>query len=400
MPATIYNYADTGAPVLTVSSSTDYSFIDVLKATLVTGYGSKSGAGWEVVNEAAGDLVLRQGASGSSPRRVVRVQATPAPSDRVYFSYEITTGEDWVNANVTGIMGKFRFHFTPIAGSSSPLTAYRSTNLPWYVVADARTVIFSAGYEYSLVAGSVNLETDAKQSFYIGDYESYFENNLNNQCCPNMGTAVSHLNRRCGAAHGLFTQAAYMAQDDTYADGAGILDLAPYYTHFGDAIGVGAGASCFLMPPSSWAGSYLEIDASGASVVNIKSLLAVNNSTSYTAKCPNKIFVQPIYLIQINSEKISELRSTTVLYKPNCSVVGRLKFVYGVLNYARDFVDGQTFLGADLYASRQFTILKVASTVITPAASTLIFSHYTRHDVTSEMLLYKNHVALAVSTDE
>lgn len=62
--ARIYHRDQAGAPELTYSTSAQdgfNAFKAILKACLVNGYGAVPAAGWELINEGTGFLVLRNG---------------------------------------------------------------------------------------------------------------------------------------------------------------------------------------------------------------------------------------------------------------------------------------------------------------------------------------------------
>ncbi|WP_445945935.1 hypothetical protein [Shewanella sp.] len=67
LPVTVYRWDDAGAPQLTKGIKPS-EFIDVLKKCLVTGYGSKAGAGWSVAFEDAPNqqIVFRNSTSQAS----------------------------------------------------------------------------------------------------------------------------------------------------------------------------------------------------------------------------------------------------------------------------------------------------------------------------------------------
>ena len=69
MTIRIYTSEDAGAPQL--STINDGAFAIILKACLVTGYGSKVAAGWTAEFEAAGQIALKMGVAGTGQILVV-----------------------------------------------------------------------------------------------------------------------------------------------------------------------------------------------------------------------------------------------------------------------------------------------------------------------------------------
>ena len=130
MPVTVYRSTDSGAPALTAQAGT---LLNVLRACLVTGYGSKAAAGWSEPFTASGNVgVFRQGAKTGRRQFYLRVQDTPGNRAWLSLFEEMTSLNDGTNR-------------VPIAGQDTP-TAWKSaawggdgTPRPWLVIADHRT---------------------------------------------------------------------------------------------------------------------------------------------------------------------------------------------------------------------------------------------------------------------
>lgn len=130
MPVTVYRSTDSGAPALTAQAGT---LLNVLRACLVTGYGSKPAAGWSEPFAASGNVgVFRQGAK--TGRRQFFVQVSDATGNRAWLSmYEDMSS---VNAGTNQV---------PIAGQAAPVawksaaSSGNTTARPWLLVADHRT---------------------------------------------------------------------------------------------------------------------------------------------------------------------------------------------------------------------------------------------------------------------
>lgn len=153
MPATFYKSTDTGAPVL--AGNTAETLINVLDKVLVTGYGSKAGAGWSKPYTATNVAVFRNGATAGA-RRYLRV------------------------SEPTGVFASVRgYHDMTDANTGStpfPSTAQRSSDLywhktstsdssarQWWAIADERTLLLLVRYSTS----------PQWTAYYFGDGISY-----------------------------------------------------------------------------------------------------------------------------------------------------------------------------------------------------------------------------------
>lgn len=130
MAVTVYSSSDTGAPVLTAQVGT---LLAVLRACLVTGYGSKPPAGWSEPFTASANIgVFRQGPKTGRQQFYLRVQDNVG--NRAFLSlWESMTS---LNGGTNGV---------PVTGQPVP-TAWKSaawggdaTPRPWMMVADHRT---------------------------------------------------------------------------------------------------------------------------------------------------------------------------------------------------------------------------------------------------------------------
>lgn len=138
--ATAYRRGDTGAPTLpyntTGNATTALAGIaTILKACLVSGYGSKPAAGWELIAEAATYLVLRNGAHTGYLYLVV--------TDTYYIDVYLSETYTGITSNVPtgdgtrsgsgGVRQNFYMQYLMYSASVSS----------WFVVADANTFVIN-----------------------------------------------------------------------------------------------------------------------------------------------------------------------------------------------------------------------------------------------------------------
>lgn len=159
--ATVYHRDDAGAPALSYGTSSSMGFValkTILKSCLVTGYGSRAAAGWELIAEDTNYLVLR---NGSHTGYVCFTWLTGTNYVTIYMS-ETYIGV--VNNVMQGIGLK-----TGIAASNSvpqrfyvAMFAYSSAGGTWAMVADAKSFV--------LCAPSNGSSAGTAQSAGVGDY--------------------------------------------------------------------------------------------------------------------------------------------------------------------------------------------------------------------------------------
>jgi hypothetical protein len=176
--AQVYSSKDAGVPVLYASNTaslarfTNYKLI--LKACLVTGYGARPPAGWELIDEGDMYLVLRN-ADGNY---VSITSGYYVNSSNLAFHGVFKV---WLHASYTGmsaggvpqgvgaITGK-------AAGNSIPhwfgtdLFSWSATGTRWTVVADARTAIFTIQGYTSAASGvtGAGIEAGPVGTLYLG----------------------------------------------------------------------------------------------------------------------------------------------------------------------------------------------------------------------------------------
>lgn len=174
----LYTTQDTGFPALTLTSSTDITAWNnlklILKACLVTGYGSKPAAGWTLIDEGEDFLVLRN-ASGAYVSIVS--QGTSGAT------YNYPQLRFYLSATYAGMSGKVPTGMGVVSGvasgSSAPHNAAaRLIGATGYgtrmiIVADAATALlqFVSGYAVTSVSGTQfdSVADSYLGTFYLGD---------------------------------------------------------------------------------------------------------------------------------------------------------------------------------------------------------------------------------------
>lgn len=138
---TVYRSTDVGAPKLPAGRD---AFTNFLSAILVTGYGSKAGAGWTVAFTATGIRVFKQGAGGNN--RFLRVYNAATVTDVNY-------GKWWAYIaayeNMTAVStGTARFPTTAQVSGNGLTFSYRTSapttdengvplDIPWMCIASS-----------------------------------------------------------------------------------------------------------------------------------------------------------------------------------------------------------------------------------------------------------------------
>lgn len=167
--ARIYHRDQAGAPA--VYSSAAYAvaqfanFKEVLKACLVSGYGSAAAAGWELIAEGTNHIVLRNGShsgyvcftwlTGGVLRVYVADTFDGVNGSGVILGSGVKTGIAANNATAHSI-GLTYFAYS--AGTSS-----------WYMVADERTFIFSWVANSGVVSMTNAVSSNYPYTIYVGE---------------------------------------------------------------------------------------------------------------------------------------------------------------------------------------------------------------------------------------
>lgn len=169
--ATFYHRDQPGSPELTYSASSTGSVqwdgvVAVLKACLVSGYGSQPAAGWELIAEDASYLVLRNGShSGyvclSHSAMVITISVAETYTG---VAGGVIQGDGAKTGVAPGVTIPHKFmarHF-----------AQASDNSSWFVFADSRTFIFGktgTNSTSSVELTSNNGSTYAQATLYVGE---------------------------------------------------------------------------------------------------------------------------------------------------------------------------------------------------------------------------------------
>ena len=181
--ATVYRSTDAGAPSYPASSTNGAAasaFMDILKACLVDGYGSKPAAGWSVDYE---DTTVQKRRIGlSNGNGVFEVVTWASVSVGLFIWDSITTpgvgsiyDDSWPGVVSEGVNG-WQHERIPAPGNSSDAVAClyvntfqssQASNIAWTVVADDKAFWFLSHYPegHSSVDASDSLN-NAKGSYY------------------------------------------------------------------------------------------------------------------------------------------------------------------------------------------------------------------------------------------
>jgi hypothetical protein len=172
--ATVYHRDDVGAPVYAFSSGATngahfIAFKAILKACLVSGYGSKSPAGWELITEGDQFIVLRNGAHSG-------YVCLSRPTTSVAYI------EVWLSDTFTGMSGNNMagdgLKSGVAANNSAPhriyigSLAYASTSSTWHLVADNRSFCF-VGVGHSSPAAFTD-QAYTSSALYVGETSAGF----------------------------------------------------------------------------------------------------------------------------------------------------------------------------------------------------------------------------------
>lgn len=163
MPIRYYSFEDAGAPQLpNVSTQRTYdSLCTVLKACLVTGYGSKPGAGWTIGHEHADGISFGNGrgflnlvAEGTQRVSIYIMETITNGSAALAQGYNRRSGE-WYEGQATG--SRQILYLPGLQGTTA--------SKAWAVVADEKSVILSAG-----ATALVDVQNSNGVGLYFGDF--------------------------------------------------------------------------------------------------------------------------------------------------------------------------------------------------------------------------------------
>lgn len=168
--ATVYHRDQPGAPTFAFSTSGSNiahfaALKTILKACLVSGYGSKPAAGWSLIAEGDRYLVLCNGTSsgyvcftstvGTSYFTIYLAATFTGMSGDVMTGAGLKTGTD-----VAGSANQHRMFLSVLANSSS--------NCTWYLVADDKTFYFQGSGGFGLFEYAAS-DYGAPNPLYVGE---------------------------------------------------------------------------------------------------------------------------------------------------------------------------------------------------------------------------------------
>ncbi|HCA24852.1 MAG TPA: hypothetical protein DEP32_11880 [Pseudomonas sp.] len=239
-----YSWDDTGSPGRNLSGNLQSMLKQILVPCLVTGYGSKPGAGWTLEHEHANGFAL---SNGSSFINFVSdlAASSPYPAMNGYaihiYVAESMTGTDGpfvVGANVCS--GEYRVGGVDVSPyrrhllSLWPIEAQLSTSR-WTVVADDKTAVISVTsasgtanqyYQTTLYFGDVDNDMGVSNRFVAlgGDYANYNGNSGVYTLC---GGFTAPRNQATGVAEFIATQAQPFLNNRTQYINSGLAGQVP-----------------------------------------------------------------------------------------------------------------------------------------------------------------------------
>lgn len=162
MVARVYSYNDAGAENLRLSGAGNDKLINILKAVLVDGYGTKPGAGWTLAfdSPATNKAVFQQGSGSNAFLRITGMDSRLNEIDPFISMTDIETGDKgkWRNTSdlTRGLWGQFW------NGDNSITDGIL---FKWVIVADDKF--------FSLASMSNNSTNDTYiQTLSFGDYDT------------------------------------------------------------------------------------------------------------------------------------------------------------------------------------------------------------------------------------
>lgn len=202
-PVTLYTSADDGAPQITQTAG---ALKTVLKACLVTGYGNKQGAGWEVLFEESNKIALKS-ADGKSTGAALHVADTAGRTAHVSL-YQKTEG----------------FEKGKAASNRRSVSYANSTVQKWLLAACARGFVFVSsqgsysGYLYlsdfpSLAAADTGNTLFLPQGIdQSGNYASFSPSGFNISAYQTTGVILKSADGLATGVEASFSTAAAGAQ--------------------------------------------------------------------------------------------------------------------------------------------------------------------------------------------
>lgn len=306
MPATLYRSTDSGAP--TLAGNTASTLINVLDAILVTGYGSKSPAGWTKPFFGTDKAVFLNGASAVA-RRYFRISDPLALYAQVRGYNSMTDVDTGSTAfpNTTQRTADLYLHKTSTAAA---------TAREWLAIADARTLVLAVKF-------------DSASGYWMVYY---------------MGDGVSFVS---GDAHFAVLAAAFSTSQSSSIIGHYVSD---FYT----------------LSDTATTGLYIGGNPGGAgSVLGVIGASYGRRGATWTA---TTITMSDPKVSWPNIDGSAILNQCVVIQPTNytgpvMALRGRLRFVYDLVHPLGAFSDYDTFQGVGDLSGKNFTVIsKVATT--------------------------------------
>jgi len=309
MAFTIYNSSDSGAPTLNGITG---SLLTVLDAILVTGYGSKPGAGWtKPLANTSSYGMYKQGAGATCSLFVY-----DAGSGSASGAEAVMTGWDQITGMTAGAVtgsNPFPTYGQSAIGGGNGATAgaviLRKSAVPtsvarsWIVMADS-----SSMYMFVLTGDTAN----TYYSFFFGDFYSLKSGSIDVGRCMIIG--------RTTASSSTATVERVDLLSNTLGTAAAGHFAAHAYHGIGGAITIG-------------------VHGDQVKSGNSSTLLG---TISYPNPCDNSFYMSPLWVVDSASSTIR----------------GRMRGMYQMLHGIAPFVDNSTFSGSGDYNGKAFMIIK------------------------------------------
>lgn len=170
-----YSWDDDGSPGRTLTGNLQNKLKQILVACLVTGYGSKAGAGWTLEHEHANGFTL---SSGDNYINIVsNLPGMHSAVTHIYVAESLTDTSAAIIKGANLCSGPYRDGVSGGAGtprhSFQVGNAFSSTALKWVVVADDKTAVIYCGFgdiyfnQFTLYFGDVVTDADLSNRFLV-----------------------------------------------------------------------------------------------------------------------------------------------------------------------------------------------------------------------------------------
>ena len=250
---TVYHRDDAGAPALSYGAASGLGFAalkTILKACLVSGYGSKPAAGWELIAEDTNYLVLRNG----THKGYVCFTWLSATNYVTVYLAETYTGV------VSNVMQGAGLKTGIAANNSAPhrfyasYVVYNSASVTWFMVADAKSFVLcnpvtnGSGPSIAQTTGV----SDYGVMLYVGEDSAQNFIAMGGVNSSSDGSPVSHFSGQHG-----FTS---LRDPSTglLVDGGSLVVHAPGFEFFAPSLSAVLALSEIALAPAVWVGGYVQ----------------------------------------------------------------------------------------------------------------------------------------------